>query len=101
MMAVAIATATPAHAALGLRNTPDETWMTNGIVYAQALSEDGRTLYIGGRFTQLRERPPGAGGATLAVNNVAAIDVQTGVRVKRLQARRDQQRRHQAGGCAP
>ena len=82
MMAAAIATAATAHAALDLRGTPDQTWMTNGKVYAQALSEDGRTLYIGGRFNSVRERPPGtAGGATLAVNNVAAVDVATGAPV--------------------
>ena len=78
MMAAAIALAPPAHASLGLRETPDQTWMTNGIVYAQALSEDGGTLYIGGKFTQVREEPPGAGGAVVSVNNVAAINVETG-----------------------
>ena len=37
--AVAAVAVTPsAHAALGLRPTPDQTWMTNGNVYAQALS---------------------------------------------------------------
>ncbi len=75
MMAAAIALAPPAHASLGLRETPDQTWMTNGIVYAQALSGDGGTLYIGGKFTQVREEPPGAGGAVVSVNNVAAINV--------------------------
>jgi len=78
MMAAAIALAPPAHAALGLRETPDQTWMTNGIVYAQALSEDGGTLYIGGKFTQVREKPSGTGGAFESVNNVAAINVETG-----------------------
>ena len=81
IMAVAIATATPAHAALGLRDTPDRTWMTNGTVYAHALSEDGKTLYIGGRFNSVREKPPGTAGKTLSVNNVAAIDVATGAPV--------------------
>lgn len=78
VMAATIAPAPPAHAALGLRETPDQTWMTNGIVYAQALSEDRRTLYIGGKFTQVREKPSGTGGAFERVNNVAAINVETG-----------------------
>jgi hypothetical protein len=81
VLIMAVATATPAHAALGLRDTPDRTWMTNGIVYAHALSEDGKTLYIGGRFNSVREKPPGTAGKTLAVNNVAAIDVATGAPV--------------------
>src|SRR4028119_1659181 len=82
MVASAAAVASPAHAALGLRDTADAApWMTNGKVYAQALSEDGKILYIGGKFTILREKPPGTGGATLAVNNVAAIDVETGAPV--------------------
>ena len=80
MVAVAIALASPAHAALGLRETPDRTWTTNGIVYDQALSEDGRTLYIGGKFTQVRP-PAGTSGQALAVNRVAAIDVVTGAPV--------------------
>ena len=75
------AIAPPAHAAIGLRETPDDTWMTNGNVYAQALSEDGKTLYIGGKFNLLRENPAGTPGKTLAVNNVAAIDVATGAPV--------------------
>ncbi|WP_273844813.1 PA14 domain-containing protein [Rubrobacter calidifluminis] len=74
--------AAPAHATIGLKTTPDPgVWMTNGVVYASALSEDGKTLYIGGRFTQLRQKPPGQGGQTLAVNNLAAINVATGTPV--------------------
>jgi hypothetical protein len=77
--AVAAVVVTPsAHAAVGLRSTPDQTWMTNGNVYAQALSADKKTLYIGGNFTQLRENPAGQGGKVFNVNNVAAIDVATG-----------------------
>src|SRR5215210_2166093 len=77
-VAVAVAVTPSAHAALGLRPTPDQTWMTNGNVYAQALSADKKTLYIGGKFTQLRENPEGQGGKVFKVNNVAAIDVATG-----------------------
>src|SRR5215213_7032621 len=68
--AVAAVAVTPsAHAAVGLRPTPDQTWMTNGNVYAQALSADKKTLYIGGKFTQLRENPVGQGGKVFSVNN--------------------------------
>jgi hypothetical protein len=81
LMAV-IALAPPAHAALGLRDTADAApWTTNGIVYDQALSEDGETLYIGGKFTQVRP-PAGTAGQALAVGRVAAIDVDTGVPIR-------------------
>jgi hypothetical protein len=82
LVAAAVALASPALAALGLRETPDDTWMTNGNVYAQALSADGETLYIGGKFNRLRENPPGAPGGAIAVNNVAAIDADTGTPVR-------------------
>jgi hypothetical protein len=64
--------------ARALGTTPDDTWMTNGRVYATALSEDGRTLYIGGNFTRVRENPRGLPGGSLAVRDLAAIDVATG-----------------------
>jgi hypothetical protein len=58
---------------------PDSgTWNAYGTVFASALSEDGKTLYIGGKFTSVRENPPGVAGRSLAVSNVAAIDVATG-----------------------
>jgi hypothetical protein len=41
MMIQAILAATPA---LALTETPDDTYMTNGKVYATALSGDGNTL---------------------------------------------------------
>ncbi len=66
--------------------------MTNGIVYASAVSEDGETLYIGGKFSSVREKPTGSGGQTLAVTNVAAIDVDTGASRENVEAQRDQRR---------
>jgi hypothetical protein len=57
-----------------LPETPDNTWMTNGTVFAQALSEDGNTLYIGGRFTVVKDRAD----TKVAANNLAAVDVATG-----------------------
>jgi hypothetical protein len=76
--ASAIGVATPA---LALSPTPDHTWNTNGTVRATALSEDGSTLYIGGKFTSVRENPPGVPGASVVVSNVAAIDVATGAAI--------------------
>ncbi len=64
--------------AQAIGGTPDNTWMTNGTVFAQALSEDKKTIYIGGRFTALRDR---AGNQT-PVTNLAAIDVATGEPVR-------------------
>jgi hypothetical protein len=83
VVAAAVAVAPSARAALGLRPTPDQTWMTNGNVYAQALSADKKTLYIGGEFTQLRKNPVGQGGKVFKVNNVAAIDVATGTPIRK------------------
>ena len=82
-VAAAVAVAPSAHAELGLRPTPDQTWMTNGNVYAQALSADKKTLYLGGKFTQLRKNPVGQGGKVFNVNNVAAIDVATGTPIRK------------------
>jgi hypothetical protein len=50
--------------------------MTNGEIYATAVSEDSNTLYIGGKFTRVRENPPGESGITRTVSNVAAINVE-------------------------
>jgi hypothetical protein len=56
--------------------------MTNGTVFDTALSPDGRTLYVGGRFSVVRENPSGQPGATVSVRNLAAIDVATGAPVR-------------------
>ena len=58
--------------------TPEDTWMTNGTVFDTALSPDGKTLYIGGRFTAVRENPVGQPGQNAPARNLAAIDVATG-----------------------
>lgn len=68
--------------ARALTEQPDDTWMTNGTVFATALSEDGQTLYVGGRFTAVRENPPGQPGGTVSVRNLAAIDVATGAAIR-------------------
>src|ERR671916_409260 len=79
MMIQAILGASPA---LALTETPDDTYMTNGKVYATALSEDGNILYIGGEFTEVTENPPGKSGIDHTVNNVAAINVETGAAIR-------------------
>ena len=64
-----------APSALALRASPDNTWNVIGTVFATARSENGKTLYVGGRFTEVRSP---SGGASVRVKNVAAIDVATG-----------------------
>jgi hypothetical protein len=75
----AIVAASPA---LALTERPDDTYMTNGKVYATALSEDGKTLYIGGDFSEVMQNPPGVPGIVRSVSNVAAINVETGVAIR-------------------
>jgi hypothetical protein len=71
-----------APSALALSTTPDSgIWNTRGTVFATALSEDGDTLYIGGKFDLVRENPPDVPGARVRVSNVAAIDVATGAAI--------------------
>jgi hypothetical protein len=79
MVMQALVGAPPARA---LGTTPDDTWMTNGRVYATALSEDGSTLYIGGNFTRVRENPSGEIGSAYRVSDLAAIDVATGTALR-------------------
>src|SRR5918992_1571830 len=66
----------PAWAALP-SETPDTTWHLNGPAWA--IVKAGDTIYIGGRFTQLRENPLNEeGGQVKNVGNLAAIDATTG-----------------------
>jgi hypothetical protein len=74
MVLQAILGASPA---LALSETPDNTYMTNGKVYATALSGDGKVLYIGGEFTEVKQK---SGGSSKA-SNVAAINVKTGAAI--------------------
>lgn len=66
--------------ARALEETPDAgTWhVTGGRVQTSALSEDGKTLYIGGNFNKVWEMPPGTGGESFTANGLAAIDVESG-----------------------
>ena len=64
--------------ALALSETPGNTYMTNGKVYATALSGDRKVLYIGGEFTEVRQKS----GVSYKVSNVAAINVKTGAAIR-------------------
>jgi hypothetical protein len=75
MMIQAILGASPA---LAVSETPDDTYMTNGKVYATALSAEGDILYIGGEFTKVSQKS----GSSFTVNNVAAINVKTGAAIR-------------------
>ena len=55
--------------------TPDDTWMTNGIVYSIVRS---RRLHLrGGKFTRVRSAV--SGGRSFAATNLARFDADTGV----------------------
>jgi hypothetical protein len=58
-----------------LKETPDNTWMTNGIVYSMVRSGD--YVYVGGKFT--RARSAVSGGQSFAATNLARFDADTGV----------------------
>jgi hypothetical protein len=75
MVIQAILGASPA---LAVSETPDDTYMTNGKVFATALSGDGDVLYIGGEFTKVSQKS----GTSFTVNNVAAINVKTGAAIR-------------------
>jgi hypothetical protein len=75
---IALQAALGASPALAIAERPDATDMTNGEVYASALSEDGKTLYIGGKFTKVKEKRTDGAIIGRTVSNVAAIDVASG-----------------------
>src|SRR5262245_23792867 len=64
----------PAHAGTG---TPDDTWMTNGIVYAAVRA--GNYVYLGGTFTKALENPPGQAGGGFTSEGIVRFDAATGV----------------------
>ena len=55
--------------------SPRSTWSPNGTVYAITMSPDGQTVYIGGRFTSVRNV---ATGRNVARSHLAAFDAATG-----------------------
>jgi len=66
-------TLAPALAATG---TPDNTWMTNGTVFA--LVRAGSYVYAGGQFTKESQNPPGQAGEKFASVGIARFDAVTG-----------------------
>jgi hypothetical protein len=57
-----------------ISQTPDDTWMTNGIVYSVIRS--GEYIYVGGKFTRVRSEA--SGGQSFAATNLARFDADTG-----------------------
>ena len=57
-----------------INQTPDDTWMTNGIVYSMVRSGD--YVYVGGKFTRARQSPT---GPSFAATNLARFRADTGV----------------------
>ncbi len=58
-----------------INETPDPTWMTNGVVYS--IIRSGDYIYVGGKFT--RARSATSGGTGFDVTNLARFDADTGV----------------------
>ena len=56
-----------------LNPTPDDTWMTNGIVYS--IARHGDYIYVGGKFTRVRQSPT---GPSFAATNLARFHADTG-----------------------
>ena len=73
---VGIAGAQEAPGSPVLNQTPDDTWMTNGQVFAVARSGD--YVYVGGKFTKARQSPA-AGAPSFKATNVARFHADTGV----------------------
>ena len=57
-----------------INQTPDDAWMTNGIVYSVVRSGD--YVYVGGKFTRVRESLT---GKSFAATNLARFRADTGV----------------------
>lgn len=57
-----------------LNQTPDDVWMTNGIVYS--IIRHGDYIYVGGKFTRAQSMP---GGKSFKATNIARFDADTGV----------------------
>lgn len=62
--------------ALAFVETPDDTWMTNGTVYAVVRSGD--FVYVAGQFTKILENAPGTAGDRATTVGIARFDAATG-----------------------
>jgi hypothetical protein len=58
-----------------INETPDPTWMTNGVVYS--IIRSGDYIYVGGKFT--RARSAVSGGKGFDAKNLARFNADTGV----------------------
>jgi hypothetical protein len=58
-----------------INQAPDDTWMTNGVVYSVIRS--GNYIYVGGKFTRVRSEV--SGGQSFAATNLARFHADTGV----------------------
>jgi PQQ-like domain len=75
-IAIAVLTTIVSTPAFAISDNPDETWMTNGQI--RAMVRHGKYLYIGGKFSQVRDSTnPGPRGKFSAMN-LARINVSTG-----------------------
>lgn len=65
-------------ASAAFSDLPDQTWMTNGTVYA--VVQSGNTIYVGGKFRSLRRCPTGVScpNGTIQTVDVGAFDATTG-----------------------
>lgn len=82
-LASSLLTAAPAGAVVLQEQQDAGIWMTNGGVWGSAQYHSatfGDVLFVGGKFTNVRELPPGTpGGGRYAVSGLAAFDMDTGV----------------------
>ena len=60
-----------------INSTPDDTWMTNGRVFSVVRSGD--YIYVGGKFTRVRQSPT---GPSFAATNLARFHADTGEGVR-------------------
>jgi hypothetical protein len=73
-LAVVVFTLLPA---LAFTGTPDDTWMTNGTVFAVVRAGD--YVYVAGQFTKTSQNPPGQAGDKFAAGGIARLNASTGV----------------------
>ena len=69
-----------AQPAFALSGVPDQTWKTNGKVFA--LAQSGNTMYVGGKFGQALS----PGGQRETVSNIAAFNITTGAYISTFAA---------------
>jgi hypothetical protein len=73
--AAGVSSAQEASTSSTLNPAPDETWMTNGIVYS--VIRHGNYIYVGGKFSRVRSAV--SGGQRFAATNLARFYADSGV----------------------